>query len=132
MSWLYYAFRLIQLPIGMFGVAVGTIALQRAADAASESDLKSAIEGVRTTLRRGLRLVTFYSLPMMVLFYVLAVPILGVVYQRGEFRAEDTLATASALRYYALGLAFYSAVKVIVPIFYAPAGRSASRCWRRC
>ncbi|HNN93354.1 MAG TPA: murein biosynthesis integral membrane protein MurJ [Pseudomonadota bacterium] len=118
-SWLYYAFRLIQLPIGMFGVAVGTIALQRAADAASESDLSVAIEGIRTTLRRGLRLVTFYSLPMMVLFYVLAVPILGIVYQRGEFRAEDTLATASALRYYALGLVFYSAVKVIVPIFYA-------------
>jgi putative peptidoglycan lipid II flippase len=118
-SWLYYAFRLIQLPIGMFGVAVGTIALQRAADAASESDLKVAIEGVRSTLRRGLRLVTFYSLPTLVAFYVLAVPILGLIYQRGEFTAADTLATATALRYYALGLVFYSAVKVIVPIFYA-------------
>lgn len=118
-SWLYYAFRLIQLPIGMFGVAVGTVALQRAADAASETDLKVAIEGVRTTMRRGLRLVTFYSLPTLVLFYVLSVPILGVIYQRGEFTAADTLATAAALRYYALGLVFYSAVKVIVPIFYA-------------
>jgi putative peptidoglycan lipid II flippase len=107
-SWLYYAFRLIQLPIGMFGVAVGTVALQRAADAASETDLKVAIDGVRTTMRRGLRLVTFYSLPTLVLFYVLSVPILGVIYQRGEFTAADTLATASALRYYALGLVFYA------------------------
>lgn len=57
----------MQLPIGMFGVAVGTIALQRAADSASEAVLAVALEGVRETLRRGLRLVTFYSLPTAVL-----------------------------------------------------------------
>lgn len=118
-SWLYYAFRLMQLPIGMFGVAVGTVALQRAADTASESDLKKALDGVRETLRRGLRLVTFYSLPTTVAFYVLAEPILGIIYQHGAFMAKDTQATAVALRYYALGMLFYSAVKVVVPIFYA-------------
>jgi len=118
-SWLYYAFRLMQLPIGMFGVAVGTVALQRAADTASESDLKKALDGVRETLRRGLRLVAFYSLPTTVAFYVLAEPILGIIYQHGAFTAQDTQATAVALRYYALGMLFYSAVKVVVPIFYA-------------
>jgi putative peptidoglycan lipid II flippase len=118
-SWLYYAFRLMQLPIGMFGVAVGTVALQRAADSASESDLKTALEGVRETLRRGLRLVTFYSLPTAVAFYVLAEPIVAIIFQHGVFTAQDTQATAVALRYYALGLLFYSAVKVVVPVFYA-------------
>lgn len=118
-AWLYYAFRLMQLPIGMFGVAVGTVALQHAADTASESDLKAALDGVRETLRRGLRLVTFFSLPTAVAFYVLAEPIVGIIYQRGAFSAIDTQAAAVALRYYALGLLFYSAVKVVVPIFYA-------------
>lgn len=116
---LYYAFRIMQLPIGMFGVAIGTVALQRAADNAGEADLSVALDGVRETLRRGLRLVTFYSLPTAVAFYVLAEPILGVIYQRGAFKAADTQVTAVALRYYALGLIFYAAVKVVVPIYYA-------------
>lgn len=118
-SWLYYAFRLMQLPIGMFGVAVGTVALQRAADTASEADLKTALDGVRETLRRGLRLVAFYSLPTAVAFFVLAEPIIGVIYQRGAFKAADTQATAVALKYYCLGLLFYAAVKVVVPVYYA-------------
>jgi putative peptidoglycan lipid II flippase len=116
---LYYAFRIMQLPIGMFGVAIGTVALQRAADNASETDLAVALDGVREILRRGLRLVTFYSLPTAVAFYLLAEPILGVIYQRGAFKAADTEMTAVALRYYALGLIFYAAVKVVVPVYYA-------------
>jgi putative peptidoglycan lipid II flippase len=116
---LYYAFRVMQLPIGMFGVAVGTVALQRAAESAHAVDLQVAIEGVRETLRRGLRLVTFYSLPTAVAFYVLAEPMVSAIYQHGAFQAADTQATAVALRYYALGLIFYSAVKVVVPVFYA-------------
>ena len=118
-SWLYYAFRLLQLPIGMFGVAVGTVALQRAADAASEADLQVALDGVRDTLRRGLRLVTFYSLPSAVILFVLAEPVIGLIYQRGAFSAADTRATAEALRLYSLGLLCYAAVKVVVPVFYS-------------
>lgn len=116
---LYYAFRVMQLPIGMFGVAVGTVALQRAAETATESDLAVAIEGVRKTLRRGLRLVAFYTLPTAVAFYLLAEPILSVIYQRGAYSAADTQMTAVALRCYAIGLIFYSAVKVVVPVYYA-------------
>ncbi len=118
-TWLNVAFRLLQLPIGMFGVAVGTVALQRAADSASEADLQQAINGVRDTLRRGLRLVTFFSLPTAVAFFVLAEPILGVIYQHGAFSAEDTISAAAALRYYSLGLLCYAAVKVVAPVFYA-------------
>jgi putative peptidoglycan lipid II flippase len=118
-TWLNVAFRLLQLPIGMFGVAVGTVALQRAADSASEADLQQAMSGVRETLRRGLRLVTFFSLPTAVAFFVLAEPILGVIYQHGAFTAHDTQSAASALRYYSLGLLCYAAVKVVAPVFYA-------------
>ena len=118
-TWLNVAFRLLQLPIGMFGVAVGTVALQRAADSASEADLQQAMNGVRDTLRRGLRLVTFFSLPTAVAFFVLAEPILGVIYQHGAFTAHDTESAAHALRYYSLGLLCYAAVKVVAPVFYA-------------
>lgn len=117
-TWLNVAFRLLQLPIGMFGVAVGTVALQRAADSASEADLQHAMDGVRDTLRRGLRLVTFFSLPTAVAFFVLAEPILGVIYQHGAFTARDTAAAALALRYYSLGLLCYAGVKVVAPVFY--------------
>jgi putative peptidoglycan lipid II flippase len=118
-TWLNVAFRLLQLPIGMFGVAVGTVALQRAAESAGESDLKLALDGIRDTLRRGLRLVAFFSLPTAAALYVLAEPILGIIYQHGAFAPADTHAAAIALRYYALGLVFYAAVKVIAPVFYA-------------
>ncbi len=62
---------------------------------------------------------SFYTLPTAVAFYVLAEPILAVIYQHGAFKAVDTQATAVALKYYAIGLLFYSAVKVVVPVFYA-------------
>jgi putative peptidoglycan lipid II flippase len=103
----------------MFGVAIGTVALQSAAESAGESDLKTALDGIRETLRRGLRLVAFFSLPTAVAFYILAEPILGVIYQHGAFVVRDTQAAAVALRYYSLGLLFYAAVKVIAPVFYA-------------
>jgi putative peptidoglycan lipid II flippase len=118
-TWLAVAFRLMQLPIGMFGVAVGTVALARAASSAAERDLAVAMDGVRDTLRRGLVLVAFWTLPTAAVLWVLAEPILRVIYQHGAFQASDTAAAAVALRYYALGLLAYSAVKVVAPVFYA-------------
>ena len=118
-TWLAVAFRLMQLPIGMFGVAVGTVALARAAQSASESDLQVALDGIRDTLRRGLRLVSFWTLPTAVALWVLAEPILRVIYQHGAFGPRDTLAAAEGLRYYAIGLLAYAAVKVVAPVFYA-------------
>jgi putative peptidoglycan lipid II flippase len=118
-TWLMFAFRLMQLPIGMFGVAVGTVALAQAAERASETDLKVALDGVRETMRRGLLLVSFYTLPTAVALWVLAEPVLRVIYQHGAFTAADTLATAEALRYLSLGLFAYSVIKVVAPVFYA-------------
>lgn len=117
--WLQVAFRLMQLPIGMFGVAIGTVALAQAAESASEVDLQKALDGVRETMRRGLVLVCFYTLPTAAALWVLAEPILRVIYQHGAFGAADTLAAAEALRYYALGLVAYAAIKVVAPVFYA-------------
>jgi putative peptidoglycan lipid II flippase len=118
-TWLAVAFRLMQLPIGMFGVAVGTVALARAASSAAEHDLATALDGVRDTLRRALLLVTFWTLPTVAALWVLSEPILRVIYQHGAFKAYDTQGAAVALRYYAVGLLGYAAVKVVAPVFYA-------------
>lgn len=115
-TWLNCAFRLLQLPIGMFGVAVGTVALSRFSRSAAEA--QPDLESVRDTLRRGLRMVAFLTAPTAVGMVLLAEPLVAVIYQHGAFRAQDTLATAAALRYYCAGLLCYSAVKVVAPVFY--------------
>jgi putative peptidoglycan lipid II flippase len=114
-SWLSYAFRLMQLPIGVFGVAVGTTALTHLSRDAASGDL-GALAG---TLRRGLRMVLFLTVPSMVGLYLLGVPIIRLIYEHGRFSAHATHETARALSGYALGLAAYAAVKVVAPAFYA-------------
>lgn len=114
-SWLNYAFRLMQLPIGLFGVAIGTIATASLAKRAAERDLP----GMRRTLQQSLRLVAFLSLPSTLGLVALATPVIRLLFERGKFHAGDTEATAAALLFYAIGLPCYSAVKVIAPAFYA-------------
>jgi putative peptidoglycan lipid II flippase len=114
-SWLSYAFRLMQLPIGVFGVAVGTTALTHLSRDAAQNDW-TALAG---TLRRGLRMVLFLTVPSMVGLGLLGVPIIRLIYEHGHFSPNATLQTARALTGYAVGLAAYSAVKVVAPAFYA-------------
>jgi putative peptidoglycan lipid II flippase len=114
-AWLDYAFRILYLPIGIFGVAVGTTAGAGFARRAAEADL----EGLRATLRQALRLVGFLTVPALVGLVVLAEPVVRLLYERGRFGPDDTTATARALAAYTLGLVAYSAVKVLVPAFYA-------------
>jgi putative peptidoglycan lipid II flippase len=114
-SWLSYAFRLMQLPIGVFGVAVATVtlpALSRAAVGGISTDFKP-------TLSKGLRLVAFLVLPSTVGLVMLAGPIVSVLYERGHFNAADRIHTAAALQAYAYGLLFYAWLKVLQPAFYA-------------
>lgn len=114
-SWLSYAFRLMQLPIGVFGVAVATVtlpALSRAAVGGVSKDFKP-------TLAKGLRLVAFLVMPSTLGLVLLAGPIVSVLYERGAFDAQDRLQTASALRSYGYGLLFYAWLKVLQPAFYA-------------
>jgi putative peptidoglycan lipid II flippase len=114
-SWLNYAFRILYLPIGLIGVAIGTIAGASLARRAADGDA----EGVRRTLRQSLRLVAFLTIPATAGLIALAQPIVSLLYERGRFGPADTQGTSSALALYALGLVGYSSVKVLAPAFYA-------------
>src|SRR5215813_3543231 len=113
--WLTVAFRLMQLPLGVFGVALGTVALPLLARMAATGN-RSAF---RSELARGMRLAFLMTIPASVGLVVLADPIISVLYQHGLFGARETAESAGALRYYALGLCGYAALKVLVNAFYA-------------
>ncbi len=114
-AWLNFAFRLMYLPIGVFGVAVATVTTTSLARKAADKDLA----GMKQSLADGLRLIAFLALPSMAGLMVLAEPIIRLIYQYGRFTADDTLHTALALQGYAVGLFAYSSVKVAAPAFYA-------------
>ena len=114
-SWLNIAFRLMQLPLGIFGVAVGTVTLPLVSRNAAVGD----IPGFRSALAHALRLVMLLTIPAAIGLMILARPIIAVIYQHGRFNAHATEQTAAALQFYAIGLAAYAAVKVIAPAFYA-------------
>jgi putative peptidoglycan lipid II flippase len=114
-SWLGYAFRLMQLPLGMFGVAIGTLTLPLISRSAAAGNM----EEFRATLSRGMRLAFLLTIPSSVGLILLARPIISLLYEHGRFSAESTVQTAAALQLYALGLAAYSGIKVLAPAFYA-------------
>lgn len=114
-SWLQYAFRMIYLPIGIFGVAISTATLPITSKAAALDDLA----GFRRALASALRLTFLLTIPSAVGLIVLSKPIIALIFQRGNFDAYDTIQTAQALSYYALGLVAYSAIRVLTPSFYA-------------
>jgi putative peptidoglycan lipid II flippase len=114
-SWLDYAFRLLYLPIGLFGVALGTIATAGLARRAAEGDM----DGLRETLQHSLSMLAFLTIPASLGLMVLRVPVVRLLYERGRFSASDTDATATALFLYAFGLVGYTGVKVLAPAFYA-------------
>ncbi len=114
-SWLNYAFRILYLPIGIFGVALGTIATSGLARHAAAGDM----DGLRDTLRRSLRMLAFLTIPSTAGLIVLGVPIVRLLYERGRFGGADTQATATALAFYGIGLVAYTGVKVLAPAFYA-------------
>lgn len=114
-SWLQYAFRLMYLPIGLFGVSIATAALPEISRQAVAEDLKA----IRETVSRGLRLMLMLNVPATVGLMVLAHPIVAMIYERRMFHAGDTAATAAALMFYAPGLLGYSAVKIASPTFYS-------------
>jgi putative peptidoglycan lipid II flippase len=114
-SWLNVAFRFMQLPIGLFGVAVGVVALPSVSRSVEAADLVS----FNATIARALRLVFALCLPASVGLAVLAPQFVGLVYEHGRFSAHDTQMAAQALVAYSIGLAGYANIKVMVPAFYA-------------
>ena len=114
-SWLNYAFRLMYLPTGLFGVSIATATVPAVSrQAAQHNDV-----AVRSTLADGLSLMLVLNVPATVGLIALSHPIVRVIFERRAFLPSDTLATAAALQYYAVGLLGYSIVRIAAPTFYA-------------
>jgi putative peptidoglycan lipid II flippase len=114
-SWLNYAFRLMQLPIGIFGVAIATANLSSISHFVAQQN----IEKVRVTLASSLRLAACLTFPATAGLIIFRKEIVQLLYERGLFTADDTLQTSNVLLFYALALFAYSGVKILVPTFYA-------------
>ncbi len=114
-TWLGCAFRFMQLPLGLFGVAVASATLP----AISRSLTTGNIDEFRRTLSRSLGVVFLLTLPSSIGLTVLSREVIAATYQGGAFTGYDTRQTASALMCYTVGLAGYAALKVLNPAFYA-------------
>ena len=114
-SFLNYAFRLMYLPIGLFGVSIGTATLPAVSRHAAEHDTAA----VRSTIADSMTLMMLLNVPATIGLMVLATPIVRVIFERGAFTPDATVATAAALRFYAVGLLGYSVVRIASPTFYA-------------
>lgn len=114
-SWLNFAFRLMYLPIGLFGVSIATAAVPAVSRQAAENDQV----GMRRTVADSLSLMMMLNVPATIGLAVLAIPIVQVIFERRAFTHADTLATAAALQLYAIGLVGYSVVRIASPTFYA-------------
>jgi putative peptidoglycan lipid II flippase len=114
-SWLNYAFRLMYLPIGLFGVSIATAVLP----AVSRRTALRDEAGVRRTVSEGMSLMMVLNVPATVGLVILASPIIRLIFERRAFTAADTAATAAALQFYAIGLIGYSIVRIVSPVFYA-------------
>jgi len=114
-SWLSYAFRIIYLPIGLFGVAVGIVNLKEVSVFAAEEKYHE----LKETVADSLKMISFLAVPSTIGLIILARPIVRVLFERGDFTASDTISTSYAVIAYSLGLVAYSFIKVYVPTFYA-------------
>jgi putative peptidoglycan lipid II flippase len=118
-SYLGYAFRVMYLPIGLFGVSIATATAPAMSRLAATADTAR----MRSTLASAIALMLTLNVPATLGLVVLADPIVRLLFERGNFAAADTVATAAAVQLYALGLVGYSVVKIVSPTFYA-IGRS--------
>ncbi|MBW2094654.1 MAG: murein biosynthesis integral membrane protein MurJ [Deltaproteobacteria bacterium] len=114
-SWLYYADRVVQFPLGVFAIAISTAVLPSLSGHAAEKDL----DEFNRTLSYALRLVFFVTIPATLGLIVLGRPIISILFERGAFSAHATSMTGEALFYYAVGLWAFSGIRILVSAFYA-------------
>ena len=114
-SYLYYADRIMQFPLGVFAIAIGTAVLPSMSRQAAAGDN----QGLKETLSFSLRLIFFITLPAMIGMIVLSRPLIVLLFQHGQFDPDAAAATAAALIGYAVGLWALSAVQVLVRAFYS-------------
>ncbi len=115
LTWINRAFRLVHLPIGVFGVAISTVALPNLARLIAENNL----DGYRAAFAHAMRLMFFLTIPATIGLVLLAEPICALLFEGGQATSLDTRQTAAALIWYALGLTGYAALKIITDGFYA-------------
>jgi putative peptidoglycan lipid II flippase len=114
-SYLYYADRLVQFPLGIFAIAMATAVLPTLSKQAGAKHMAA----LRETFSHAVQLILFLTLPSMVGLVVLREPIVAILFQRGAFDPETTRLTANALLYYSIGLWAFSAVRILINTFYA-------------
>ncbi|WP_421996285.1 murein biosynthesis integral membrane protein MurJ [Reyranella sp.] len=114
-STLYYADRIAQLPLGVVGIAIGTALLPLLARQLRAGQTGSAMANQNRALEFGL----LFSLPAAVALWLLAEPIIRILFERGRFTPDDTLRTAAALAAFAIGLPAFVLVKALTPGFFA-------------
>ena len=114
-SWLYYADRLVEFPLGVFAIAISTAALPTLSKQAANKEMKDFHE----TLSHALRLTFFITIPSMAGLMILGRPIIQLFFQRGAFDPLSTLMTDKALFFYTAGLWAFSGTRVMVNAFYA-------------
>lgn len=115
MTWLNYAFRIMHLPLGLFGVAVGIVALPTI----SKLVVDKKYDEVKSTLFDSLKLVFFLTVSSAIIIAFLSYPITRIIYERGKFTPFDTYATTQALILYIIGVPFAAAVRNVAAVFYA-------------
>jgi len=108
-SWLSFAFRLMYLPIGLFGVSIATAALPAVSRFAAVGDEA----GIRRTAAEAMAMMMVLNVPAALGLVTLADPIVRLLFERGHFTASDTASTAAALRFYAIGLVGYATARII-------------------
>jgi putative peptidoglycan lipid II flippase len=114
-SWLYYADRLVELPLGVFAVALGTAVLPSMSRQASNGDMP----GLTRSVSFSLRIIAFFTIPASVALIALNEPIVAVLFQRGKFMYLDTQQTVYALTCYTVGLWAFSGLKVVTQGFFS-------------
>lgn len=112
-SYLYYADRIVELPLGVFAIAVGTATLPSFSDQVALGRMAE----FKRTIAFSLRLIFFITIPATVGLVMLRVPIVSVLFERGEFGTQATRLTAQALLYYAVGLWAFSSIRIVVSAF---------------
>jgi putative peptidoglycan lipid II flippase len=114
-SWLSYAYRFQQLPLGLFGISIASATLPRISRSAALGNLAE----FRDLLSHSVTMILLTTIPSAVGLAIFGESMIGIVYQHGRFTASDTHQTALALTCYAIGLAGFASLKLIAPAFYA-------------
>ncbi len=114
-SWLYYADRIMYLPLGIFAVAIATVILP----SLSRKHAEESFEKFKETLDWGIRFILLIALPASMALLILAEPIVVTLYQRGEFSFDSVTPTARALQAYTLGLSAFMAIKVLASAYFS-------------